>query len=419
MPIPKSSPAFTQNFAAHEPSPASPMATQSTARGVKNSRAAGVAAGVGKRFIVGSLIALFALLGRAAHALPGTHAPAISTYDTRASSVVLAYRHTSSDAGPLNTFSYNANFSNTTGILSAQFGIHYVNFDAKANDSTAHGVGASGVALFVLPVAARWDDGVPKAAIAFDIGSVPTVYVSGQRQYVTLPLVFGFGVPLSPHRAITLTPWFEASISANLDTVFKSTDISVDPSWVTVTQDPNNPTQTKVGLKDGAVEAAVKNGVSIDSGFYVPMRAGLQADIHVSQTVDFNLYSSIATLGGAFGGASAFTLGAGLSFRWDSIVPAVLPVDRRLEREQCEAVEARFRSCPASSKWLSPEQRAPESKPTEPSAAPAPAPASLPAPSSTQPTAPVPAPATSPQPAPSPEPKSSAPNSPPSAVFPN
>jgi hypothetical protein len=232
--------------------------------------------------------------------------------------------------------------------------------------------------------------------------------------------VFGFGVPLSPHKAVTLTPWFEASISANLDTVFKSTDISVDPSWVTVMQDPNNPTQTKVGLKDGAVEAAVKNGVSIDSGFYVPMRAGLEADIHVSQTVDFNLYSSLATLGGAFGGASAFTLGAGLSFRWDSIVPAVLPVDRRLEREDCEAVEARFRSCPASSKWLSPEQRTQESKPAEPAATPAPAPAPLlPAASSKPPTAPVATPAASSQPSPPPEPKPSAPSGPPSAVFPN
>jgi len=375
---------------------------------------------VGKRLLVGSLAALAALsalLGRSAHALPGTHAPAISTYDTRASSVVLAYRHTSSDAGPLNTFSYNANFSNTTGILSAQFGIHYVNFAAKANDSMAHGVGASGVALFVMPVAARWDDGVPKAAIAFNVGSVPTVYVSGQRQYVTLPLVFGFGVPLSPHKAITLTPWFEASISANLDTVFKSTDINVDPSWVKVEQDPNNPTQAKVSLKDGAVEAAVKNGVSVDSGFYVPMRAGLEADIHVSQTVDFDLYSSIATLGGAFGGTSALTLGAGLSFRWDSIVPAVLPLERRLEGEECEAVEARFRSCPASSKWLSPEQRKRESTPTGPASTPAPAPAV----SSAPPSAPASPPPASAEPSAPPlaEPKPAAPGGPPSAVFPN
>src|SRR6478752_2903007 len=268
MPVQNSTRSFAPGLAADEPKTAAAAGLPSASLGTKNSRAAGVAARVGKRLILGSLPAFLLLLGSSARALPGTHAPAISTYDTRASSVVLAYRHTSSDAGPLNTFSYNANFSNTTGILSAQFGIHYVNFDAKANDSTAHGVGASGVALFVLPVAARWDDGVPKAAIAFDIGSVPTVYVSGQRQYVTIPLVLGFGIPLSPHRALTLTPWFEASISANLDTIFKSTDINVDPTWVKVEQDPTDPTKSKVSLKDGAVEAAVKNGVSIDSGFY-------------------------------------------------------------------------------------------------------------------------------------------------------
>jgi len=375
---------------------------------------------VGRRLVAGSLSACSVLLAPLAQALPGTHAPAISSYDARASSVVLAYRHTASDAGPLNTFSYNANFSNTTGILSAQFGIHYVNFDAKANDSTAHGVGASGVALFVLPVAARWDDGVPKAAVAFDIGSVPTVYVSGQRQYVTLPLVLGFGIPLSPHRAIALTPWFEASLSANLDTVFKSTDINVDPSSVMTKVNPDG--SINVSLKDGAVEAAVKKGVSIDSGFYVPMRAGLEADIHVSQSVDFNLYSSIATFGGAFGGASAFTLGAGLAYRWDSIVPAVLPVERRLEREECEAVEARFRSCPASGKWLTPEQRAEPTKPADKAAAPAPlAPPATPnpkppTPSPASPAPPPPMPAATPA---APKPTPPAPSGPPRAVFPN
>lgn len=412
MPVQNSTRSFAPGLAADEPKTAAAAGLPSASLGTKNSRAAGVAARVGKRLILGSLPAFLLLLGSSARALPGTHAPAISTYDTRASSVVLAYRHTSSDAGPLNTFSYNANFSNTTGILSAQFGIHYVNFDAKANDSTAHGVGASGVALFVLPVAARWDDGVPKAAIAFDVGTVPTVYVSGQRQYVTLPLVFGFGIPLSPHKAITLTPWFEASISANLDTVFKSTDITVDPDAVTTKVNPDG--TINVSLKDGAVEAAVKKGVSIDSGFYVPMRAGLEADIHVSQTVDLNLYSSIATLGGAFGGASAFTLGAGLTFRWDSIVPAVLPVERRLEHEDCDAVAARFRSCPGAQQWLAPESHSNETKP----APPAPAPQSTvnpkpPAAPLTAPAAPSAAPPAATPPA---EPK---PSGPPRAAFPN
>lgn len=385
--------------------------------GVKNPRLAGVAARVGIRLIIGSLSAFVLLLGKPAEALPGTHAPAISTYDTRASSVVLAYRHGSSDEGPFNTFSYNANFSNTTGILSAQFGIHYVNFDAKANDSTAHGVGASGVALFVFPVAARWADGVPKAAIAFYIGSVPTVYVSGQRQYVTLPLVLGLGVPLSPHKAITLTPWFEASFSANLDTIFKSTDITVDPDAVTTKVNPDG--TINVSLKDGAVEAAVKKGVSIDSGFVVPLRAGLEAAIHVSESVDFNLYSSFATLGGGFAGTSALTFGAGLGYRWDDIVPAVLPVERRLERENCDAVEARFRSCPSSGKWLTPEQRAKESKPALPTATPPVQPAPVqpaPIPPAVSPTPPAAPPAAAPT---QPTPGAASPSAPPSAVFPS
>ncbi|HEY3667426.1 MAG TPA: hypothetical protein VGL19_15570, partial [Polyangiaceae bacterium] len=115
-----------------------------------------------------SLAATLLLIEQTATALPGSHAPAISTYDTRASSIVLAYRHGSSDAGPFDTFSYNANFSSTSGKLSAQFGLHYVNFASQESASTAHGIGASGVALFVFPVAGRYDDGVPKAAIAFD-----------------------------------------------------------------------------------------------------------------------------------------------------------------------------------------------------------------------------------------------------------
>lgn len=308
------------------------------------------------RLILGSLSALFVLFSRPAQALPGTHAPAISTYDTRASSVVLAYRHGSSDAGPFNSYSYNANFSSTTGKLSAQFGIHYLNFASKLNNATAHGAGASGVALFVFPVAGRYSNGVPKAAISFDIGAVPTVYVSSQRNYLTVPLVVGFGVPLSPFRALTITPWFELAPSANLDTIFKPADINVGPDAVTVT--PNPVTNTvDVKLNQGAVEAAVKKGVTIDYGFSVPMRVGLEAGIHLGESADLNGYASISSLGGGFSGSSVISLGAGLVFRWDDMVPAVLPAERRLEREGCDVIETRFRSCPNSRQWLSPEQR--------------------------------------------------------------
>lgn len=340
--------------------------------------------------------------------------------------MVLAYRHGSSDAGPFNTFSYNANFSNTTGKLSAQFGIHYVNFASKENDKTAHGAGASGTALFVFPVAARWDDGVPKAALSFYVGAVPTLYVSGERNYVTLPLALGFGVPISPHRAITFTPWFETAPGLNLDTVFKAANITGGADSIQMNADGT------YSLKEGAIQEAVKKGVTVDLNASVPMRAGLEAGIHLGQSVDFNLYTSIGTLGGGFSGSSVFSLGAGLVFRWDDIVPAVLPVERRLDREGCEAIEARFRSCPGSRKWLSPEQRGRALPPAPASAAPKPATAPVLA---TQPTpravkpAPLPAmvppPTTAPAPAPVPAPAApavtpAAPSvSPPSAVFPN
>ena len=155
------------------------------------------------RFRVGAslglaTLGLTVLVAPPAAATGGAHAPAVSTYDTRASSVVFAYRHGFSEAGDFNTFSYNANFTSTSGRLSAQFGIHYVNFLQDGADARAHGVAGSGVAVLEFPVAGRFDDGVPKAAVALHLGGVPTAYISGERNFLTVPFVLGFGVPLSP-----------------------------------------------------------------------------------------------------------------------------------------------------------------------------------------------------------------------------
>jgi len=371
------------------------------------------------RLVSGVAAVLVLCAAPAAQALPGTHAPAISTYDTRASSVVLAYRHGSGSGGPFNTFSYNANFTSTTGKLSAQFGIHYVNYAPSEGDSTAHGVGASGVGLFVFPVAGRYDDGVPKAALSFDVGVVPTAYISGQRNFLTLPLVLGFGVPLSPARQLTFTPWIEVAPSVNLDTVFRSADIKPDPNSVTI--DPKTGT---VSLSQSAIEAAVKKGVTVDAGVSVPMRVGLETAIHLGESADFNIYTSLHTLGGGFSGSSVFTLGAGLVFRWDDIVPAVLPVERRLDREGCDAIEGRFRTCPNSRQWLSPEQKsrlapsdsAPATAPIPPAVGAPSAPAVPPSPA--VPAAPAAKPAPAPTPAPTAPATAPAPAAPPSAAFP-
>ena len=352
-------------------------------------------------------------IGRPAAATAGTHAPAVSTYDTRASSIVFGYRHGFSNAGSFNTFSYNANFTSTTGRLSAQFGIHYVNFKEKDADARAHGVAGSGVGVLVWPVAGRYDNGVPKVALAMHVGGVPTAFISGERNFLTLPLVLGFGVPLSPAKMLTFTPWYELAMSVNLDTVVKPEGVTIDPNTA-IEPDPNHPGQFR--LKSGAVENALAQGVEIDLGVSVPMRVGLEASLHLGKTADLNLYGMLSTLGGAFSGDAVKTVGGALVIRWDDIVPAVLPKPEVEEHESCESTERRFRACPNARHWLTPEQRgqqtpnetAPATTPppvTAPAATPtAPAPVAPAAqPATAPPAAPPPAAPTAPTPAPTPQ----------------
>lgn len=351
-------------------------------------------------------------IGRTASATAGTHPAAVSTYDTRASSIVLGYRHGFSDAGSFNTFSYNANFTSTSGRLSAQFGIHYVNFREAGADARAHGVAGSGVAVLVFPVAGRYDDGVPKVGLALHLGGVPTAFISGERNFLTLPLVLGFGVPMSPTRFLTFTPWYEMAMSVNLDTVVKPEGVTIDPA-TSVEPDPNNP--GKFRLKDDAVRDALAQGVEIDIGVSVPMRVGLEASLHLGKTADLNLYGMLSTLGGAFSGDTVKTIGGALVIRWDDIVPSVLPQPHVEMTESCTAIERRFRACPNARHWLSPEQRtqqapsglapSPPSRLTTTPPEPHPAPAtSTPSAAPVAPQAPAPA-----EPAPTPAPQDSFP----------
>jgi hypothetical protein len=211
--------------------------------------------------------------------------------------------------------------------------------------------------------------------------------------------VVGFGVPLSPAKFLTFTPWYELAFSANLDTVVKPKDIEIDASDVDVDPSTGNAT-----LKPNAVEDALSKGVEIDVNVSVPMRAGLEASFHLGKTADLNLYGMLSTLGGAFSGESVKTIGAALVIRWDDIVPAVLPKPAVEVDESCEATEKRFRACPNARHWLSPEQRGQTLLPETQTA---PAPAVTPTPPAAAPT-PAP-PAASPAPAPAPQPQDSFP----------
>jgi hypothetical protein len=246
-------------------------------------------------------------------------------------------------------------------------------------------------------------------ALAFHLGAVPTAFISGERNFLTVPFVLGFGIPLSPSRFITFTPWYELAISANVDTVIRPEGVTID------TTDPSqvqyDPKTMKTSIKASAVESALAKGVTVDVGVSVPMRVGLEAALHAGKSVDFNFYGMFSTLGGAFSGDSVKTVGVSLLVRWDDIVPAVLPKAEVDDHESCATTERHFRACPNSRFWLSPEQRG-----QAPASTPAPAGTTTPAPSVAP--VPVPRPAPAPAPAAAPAPVAPAPAAPPATTTP-
>jgi hypothetical protein len=307
-----------------------------------------------------SALAVLAMLGltRAASARPNTHGPAISTWDARASSVVLGLGRAVSGDGGFTLASYNANFSSTSGILSAQFGVHYVTYEDTDSSPTARGVSAGGVALISVPMSERFENGVARSSFAFYLGGVPTALFSGQLNFISVPLVLGLGFPFSPADSLTFSPWVELSPGLNFDTRIQqvSTDSAI--------QSALDGTLTRQEVED-----LVEQGLVITRETTVGTRAGLSLEVHMGERVDFDLGLLIGA-----GHPGAVALGGALVFRWDAMVPGVLSDRDRLEREDCASIEARFRSCPASrrSRATAAEpipatrQRPPSTRPNEP-----------------------------------------------------
>lgn len=298
------------------------------------------------------LVAFGVLLAsvRPADARPGTHPIVVSTWDARASNILLEYRRGILDGGGFNTISYQANFSSTSGKLSSQFGLHYSSFD-EPGAPTAHGLSASAAALFSFPVAPRFENGLARAAIGFYVGSAPTALISGERNYFSIPFVFGFGVPLSPSKVVTLTPWFELSPGANLDTVIHSFELTnVNPA--------DYVTADGISLTQNDVEQIVRDSVELKINASVGARAGLDLAVHLSDSFDLSVNAALSSVGTAFSGTRVLYLGGGFIWRWDQVVPAVLPAYKRLLYESCDSIEERFRSCPNSQNWKRPGEAA-------------------------------------------------------------
>jgi hypothetical protein len=345
------------------------------------------------------------LLSAGALAAPGTHGPSVSTWDTRASSVVLSARPGFVEGGHFFIGSYNANFTSTSGILSAQFGLHYLNFRGNDADPIAHGMSGTAVALFNVPVTPRFDTGLPKTSMAVFIGGAPSALISGQLNYLSIPLVMGLGVPISPDRHVTIAPWFELSPGINVDTVIH--DLTLNDIPPPAGCDINHPQLCTFNAQ--MAQEIVSKAVELDVSFKVGARAGLDLEFHLNDAVDLNLGGMLGTLGAAFSGPMVKWVNLGLVVRWDDIVPAVLPPEKRLLKESCDNVERRFRTCPEAERWMTPEAR--QARPECAAPVPAstmpvePAPGMQPAPYPPQP-APAPYP---PQPAPAPYPPQPAP----------
>jgi hypothetical protein len=344
----------------------------------------------------------------AASALPGTHPLVVSTWDTRASSVTLGYRRGFMRGGGFNDVAYTANFSSTGGVLSAQFGLHYESFARDHSDPTAHGLAGTATAVFELPITSRLDNGLPTAALALYVGAAPTALISGSFNYVSVPAVLGAGLPVTPAKAVTFTPWFELSPGVNLDTEIHPYEFTPADAAKLI-----DPATGKARLSQAEVQSVLSKSVELKAGVAAGFRGGLNLAAHVSDYVDFAADFAVSSAGSAFKGPTVIYAGGGLVWRWDDIVPAVLPAERRLLHESCDDIEARFRTCPNSERWRPP-ATAPVSVPSTGALPAAPArPASAPTPAAPAPAAPPRAtPPTSP-PAPAPAAPPPAPAQPP------
>lgn len=276
---------------------------------------------------IGALAAL--AFSKRAEASPNTHAPAISTWDPRASSVVFGLTSAVSGPGHFTAASYSANFSSTSGVLSAQFGVHYVTYAPTDGTTGARGVSAGGVALISLPLSERFENGVPGSSFAFYVGGVPTALISGELNFVSVPLVLGVGLPFSPAQYVTFRPWVELSPGLNFDTRISEVATS---AAIIAAQDG---TLTREEVQD-----LVEQGLHIEQTTTVGKRAGLSVALHLGERVDIDLNLMIGA-----GHAGAASLGGGLVFRWDAMVAGLETRRGRLEEADCAELAARARSC--------------------------------------------------------------------------
>jgi hypothetical protein len=293
------------------------------------------------RLQLAAVVAASALSAPDLFALPGTHAPAVSTWDARASSVVPGFTLGSLTTGRhLDYASVNANFSSVSGKISAQFGLHYANLGG-GDAPTLHGGSATAIAVYSLPLDARFDNGVPTVAFGFYFGIAPTVLISGPLDYMSVPLTLGLGVPISPVEWLTLTPWVEVAPTFDLDASISPYRAQL-PSAASLV----DPETGQVSLTQEQVSQIVDSALRLNTAFHLSERGGIQLAAHFDDDFSLVVGFMVSRFGTGDSAATALSGSGGILWRWDEIVPSVLPAETRLLRESCEAIVERFQRCP-------------------------------------------------------------------------
>ncbi len=276
-----------------------------------------------------------------ADALPGTHGPAVSTWDTTLSTIMFAFNAGFFEGGHLHVGSYVSNFTSTTGKLSAQFGLHYLNYQADPQSAVNHGLGATAMAVYGIPVADRYDNGLPGAAFTFFLGGAPAALLSKQSNQFTFAIPLGIGLPVSASRHISFVPWVEVAPSINVDTKtqpFSASEEDIE-GWI-------DPDSGDMELTEEEVAMILGNSVKTELSFAARFRGGLALVFHLGDRVDLQLNGMVTHIGHKFNGPVSVFFGGGLVFAWDDPPPSVLPPKEQPKVESCRDIYGRFTECP-------------------------------------------------------------------------
>jgi hypothetical protein len=283
-------------------------------------------------------------------AKPGTHGRAISTWDTTRSTLSASYhRGFILEGGSANQVAYNATFTSTTGKLSAQFSVQYMNLSPDELPWTLHGGGVSAAVLYGIPMGERYSNGLPRAALSIFGGIVPAIQTNGTHSFTTFPVVFGLGFEFSPIRLISITPWVEGAVSFNLDTVFRYNAFQdrISEGSIEDVQIEYGPDGqiVNVSVQNGVVDDVIDEVIQYDTALSFRIRGGLTIAVNLGDRMDFQVNGTVAQMGNDFDAPPTICIGGAFVFAWDDAPLLILPEEKRAATLSCGAAGARYRDC--------------------------------------------------------------------------